>query len=164
MTQSTPAKPDPKLDLVLERVIDVPRELVWEAWTKPEHVSKWFAPVPWTIADCEIDLRPGGVFRSVLRSPDGEEFPNVSCYLEVVPNERLVWTTALLPGYRPSESQSEIPVFTAILALETHGSGTRYTAMAIHRDEAGRNQHEEMGFYEGWGTVLDQLVAYVKTI
>lgn len=151
-------KPDPKLDLVLERVIDVPRELVWTAWTTPEHVSKWFTPAPWTVADCEIDLRPGGVFRTVMRSPDGQEFPNVGCYLEVVPNERLVWTDALLPGYRPSEE----PFFTAILTLEPAGDGTRYTAVAVHRDEAGRKRHEEMGFHEGWGTVLDQLVAYVK--
>jgi uncharacterized protein YndB with AHSA1/START domain len=151
-------KPDPALDLVLERVIDVPPDLVWTAWTTPEHVVKWFAPAPWTASDCEIDLRPGGIFRFVMRSPEGEEFPNVGCYLEVVPVERLVWTDALLPGYRPSEN----PFFTAIVTLEPHGKGTRYTAVAIHKDEAGRKRHEEMGFMEGWGQVLDQLVAYVK--
>jgi uncharacterized protein YndB with AHSA1/START domain len=160
MTQSRQLKPDPKLDLVLERVMDVPRELVWDAWTKPEHVSKWFSPAPWTITDCEIDLRPGGVFRFVMLSPDGKEFPNIGCYLEVIPNERLVWTDALLPGYRPSEN----PFMTAIVTLEALGSGTRYTAMAIHRDEAVRKQHEEMGFHDGWGKVLDQLVAYAKKI
>ena len=60
--------------------------------------SAWFAPKPWTVSDCEMDLRPGGIFRFVLRSPEGEEFPNVGCYLEIVPNERLVWTDALLPA------------------------------------------------------------------
>jgi uncharacterized protein YndB with AHSA1/START domain len=64
MTPSALWKPNAKLDLVLERVVDVPRELVWTAWTKPEHVSKWFTPAPWTVADCEIDLRPGGIFRT----------------------------------------------------------------------------------------------------
>ena len=117
-------KPDPKLDLVLERVVDVPRELVWAAWTRPEHLSKWFTPAPWTVADCEIDLRPGGIFRTVMRSPEGKEFPNIGCYLEVVPNERLVWTDALLPGYRPAEN----PFMTAIITLESQGKGTRYTA------------------------------------
>jgi uncharacterized protein YndB with AHSA1/START domain len=151
-------KPDPKLDLVLERVVDVPRELVWRAWTTPEHLLPWFCPKPWTTIDCEIDLRPGGIFRSVMRSPEGQEFPNVGCYLEVVPNERLVWTDALLPGYRPSEN----PFMTAVLTLEPSGKGTRYVATAIHRDEAGRKKHEEMGFQEGWGTVIDQLVEYVK--
>ena len=153
-------KPDPKLDLVLERTIDVPRELVWVAWTKPEHVSKWFTPAPWTVADCEIDLRPGGIFRTIMRSPEGKEFPSVGCYLEIVPNERLVWTDALLPGYRPSEN----PSFTAIVTLEPRGNGTRYTAVAIHRDEAGRKRHEEMGFHDGWGKALDQLVAHVKAM
>ena len=153
-------KVDPKLDLVLERVVDVPRELVWAAWTKPEHIVKWFAPLPWTTTHCEIDLRPGGKFHFVMRSPEGNDFPNTGCILEVAPNERLVWTDALLPGYRPSEK----PFFTAVIALETVGKGTRYTATAIHRDEAGRKQHEEMGFHTGWGTCLDQLVAYVKKL
>ncbi len=153
-------KPDPKLDLVLERVIDVPRELVWAAWTKPEHIKKWFTPAPWTVADCEIDLRPGGMFRTTMRSPEGKEFPNVGCYLEVVPNERLVWTDALLPGYRPAPE----PFMSAVLLLKPEGKGTRYTAIAIHRDEAGRKQHEEMGFQEGWGKALDQLVALTRTM
>jgi uncharacterized protein YndB with AHSA1/START domain len=160
MTKPRLWEPDPKLDLVLQRVIDVPRDLVWAAWTKPEHLSKWFCPVPWSVADCEIDLRPGGIFRTVMRSPDGKEFPNIGCYLEVIPNERLVWTDALLPGYRPSES----PFFTGIVTLESQGKGTRYTATAIHRDEAGRMRHEEMGFHKGWGTALDQLVAHVAKL
>ena len=151
-------KPDPKLDLVLERVVDVPRELVWAAWTKPKHIVKWFTPAPWITTHCEIDLRPGGMFRTIMRSPEGKDFPNTGCYLEVVPNERLVWTDALLPGYRPSKK----PFFTAVIALEKQGKSTRYTATAIHRDESGRKQHEEMGFHAGWGTALDQLVAHVK--
>lgn len=159
MTKPVIIKPDPKLDLVLERVVDVPRELVWKAWTTPEHLRPWFCPKPWTTIDCEIDLRPGGIFRSVMRSPEGQEFPNVGCYLEVIPNERLIWTDALLPGYRPSPE----PFFTAVLTLEPSGKGTRYVATAIHRDEAGRNKHEEMGFHQGWGTVVDQLVEYIKT-
>jgi uncharacterized protein YndB with AHSA1/START domain len=159
-TPSLALKPDPKLDLVLERVVDVPRDLVWAAWTKPEHLRKWFTPAPWTVSDCEIDLRPGGIFRTVMRSPEGKEFPNIGCYLEVVPNERLVWTDALLPGYRPAEN----PFLTAIITLEVQGKGTRYTAMAIHRDAAARQKHEEMGFHQGWGKALDQLVAHVKAM
>lgn len=149
---------NPKLDLVLERVVDVPPHLVWEAWTKPEHVKHWFCPKPWGVTECEIDLRPGGIFRTVMRSPEGNSFPNVGCYLEIVPNQKLVFTDALQPGYRPSEN----PFFTAILLLEPEGTGTRYIAYAIHRDEPGRKKHEEMGFHHGWGTVLEQLVAYIK--
>jgi uncharacterized protein YndB with AHSA1/START domain len=92
------------------------------------------------------------------RSPEGKEFPNVGCFLEVVPNERLIWTDTLLPGYRPSPK----PFFTAALLLAPTASGTRYTAIAIHGDDKTRKQHEDMGFHHGWGTVLDQLVAYIK--
>ncbi len=160
MKSYLPEKPDPKLDLVLERIVDVPRELVWAAWTKPEHVTKWFTPAPWQTIHCEIDLRPGGAFKTVMRSPEGQEFPNVGCYLDVIPRERLVWTDALLPGYRPSAA----PFFPAMLPLEPRGAGTRYVATAMHRDEAGRKRHEEMGFAEGWGKALDQLVAHAKTM
>jgi uncharacterized protein YndB with AHSA1/START domain len=152
--------PDPKLDLVLERIVDVSRELVWAAWTKPEHLSKWFTPAPWTVADCEIDLRPGGIFRTTMRSPEGAEFPNSGCYLEVVPNERLVFTDALGAGYRPSGKG----FMTAIITLESVGSGTRYTATVLHADEEARKRHEDMGFRDGWGKALDQLVAHVKTM
>jgi len=150
--------PDPKLDLVLERVIDVPPSLVWLAWTTPKHLKEWFVPKPWTITDVQLDLRPGGIFSSTMRSPEGQEFPNVGCVLEVVPGEKLAWTDALLPGYRPSEK----PFFTAVLTLTPEGNGTRYKAVAIHRDETGRKQHEEMGFHDGWGTVLTQMVEYIK--
>jgi len=151
-------KTDPTLDLVLERVVDVPPELVWIAWTKPEHLKKWFTPAPWTVTACEIDLRPGGIFSTTMRSPEGQEFPNVGCYLEVVPQKRLVFTDALRPGYRPAQN----PFMTAIIAIEPHGSGTRYTATALHHDEAARKKHEEMGFHQGWGTALDQLVAHAR--
>jgi uncharacterized protein YndB with AHSA1/START domain len=166
MTDNNFYQPDPKLDLVLERVVDVPRELVWQAWTMPEHIKKWFAPSPWTTVDCEINLRPGGLFRTVMQSPEGQKFPNVGCYLEIVKNEKLVWTDALLPGYRPvlkPESGAGM-LFTAVILLETHEKGTKYTAIAMHKDEADKKNHEEMGFYDGWGKCFDQLVALVKQV
>lgn len=149
---------NPILDLVLEREIDVPVDLVWRAWTQPEHVKQWFAPAPWTISECEIDLQPGGQFYTVMQSPEGQAFPSAGCFLEIVPNEKLVFTDALAPGYRPSER----PFFTAIVTLEPTATGTKYTAVARHKDQAGRQQHEEMGFLEGWGQTLDQLVALAK--
>jgi len=158
-TDNTEPGHDPELDLVLERVIDVRPELVWLAWTRPEHIKKWFAPAPWSISDCEIDLRPGGAFRTVMRSPEGEAYPNVGCFLEVVENRRLVFTDALEPGYRPAKE----PFFTAVITLEPAGSGTRYVARAIHGDPEARKKHEDMGFHDGWSAVLDQLVELAKT-
>ncbi|MES3038798.1 MAG: SRPBCC family protein [Bdellovibrionota bacterium] len=149
---------NPKLDLKIQRVVDVPPELVWKAWTTPEHVKHWFAPSPWTTTDCKIDLRPGGVFHTTMRSPEGQEYPSGGCFVEVIENKKLVFTDALQPGFRPSER----PFFTAMIILEPEGRGTKYTAIALHRDEAGKKGHEEMGFEVGWSKCLDQLVAHIK--
>lgn len=156
---------NPKTDLVLERVVDVTPELVWKAWTTPEHLKRWFTPTPWKTVHCEIDLRPGGKFHTVMESPEGQRVPNTGCYLEVVPNRKLVWTGALLPDYRPADLSADVPfVFTAVIALEPHGGGTRYTATVMHSNEGGRAKHEAMGFHGGWGAALDQLVAMAKTM
>lgn len=152
-------KPDPKLDLVLERVVDVPPEMVWDAWTDPEQLKQWFTPAPWKTVECEIDLRAGGRFYTVMESPEGERFSGDGCYLEVVPARRLVFTDALLPGYRPAEN----PFMTAIVEITPEGSGTRYRAVAMHNSEATREKHEEMGFVEGWGKALDQMVAMIES-
>ena len=162
-------QPDPQLDLVFERTVDISPALVWAAWTTPEHLMHWFTPAPWTTIDCDMDLRPGGVFRTVMRSPEGQELPNLGCYLEVVPHERLVWTNALAPGFRPVDPATAWVAdctnfaYTIVVALAPHGDdGTRYTALAMHRDEAGCQRHRDMGFDDGWGAALDQLVAYMK--
>ncbi|MCX5658790.1 MAG: SRPBCC family protein [Planctomycetota bacterium] len=151
-------KPDAKLDLVLERVVDVPRELVWAAWTDPKHIVHWFTPAPWKTVKCEIDLRPGGIFSTLMRSPEGQDHPNVGSFLEVIPLQRLVFTDALLPGFRPSGK----PFMTGIIELEPKGKGTRYTATVLHADAETRAKHEAMGFRDGWGKALDQLVEYSK--
>jgi uncharacterized protein YndB with AHSA1/START domain len=156
---------DPKLDLVLERVVAVSPERVWAAWTTPEHLKKWFTPRPWTTTECEIDLRPGGLFRTVMRSPEGEAHPNIGCYLEVVPERKLVWTDALESGFRPTRAPAHLGFrFTATILLEPHSTGTKYTAIAQHAAEEYRKKHADMGFMDGWGTVLDQLVEYMSTV
>jgi uncharacterized protein YndB with AHSA1/START domain len=152
---------NPDLDLLLERVVAVPRTSVWAAWTRPEQLMKWFTPTPWATVECEIDLRPGGIFRTVMRSPDGNEFSRIGCYLEVVENERLVWTSVLGPDYRPQQHAGDVPPFTATISLEPAGDATRYSALVAHSDAGSCARHAELGFYDGWGTVLDQLVAMV---
>ena len=153
---------DPNLDLVLEREVDVPPNLVWAAWTIPEHVVKWYAPKPYETVECEIDLRPGGIFRAVMRSPEGQLMDEgAGCVLEVVENRRFVWTAALGPGFRPAAS--DLP-FTAIITLEPAGPGTRYRAVAVHGSPETKTTHEKMGFHEGWGAALDQLVAVARNL
>jgi uncharacterized protein YndB with AHSA1/START domain len=157
----TPHDLDPELDLELTRETDVAPELVWRAWTEPDLLVQWFTPKPWETPVAEVDLRPGGKFRTVMRGPDGEENDNQGCYLEVVPNERLVWTAALAPGFRPQPGP--LP-FTAIVELErTPSGGTKYRAIAMHQDPEGRKMNDEMGFHDGWGAVFDQLVELMKS-
>ena len=155
--------PDPAPDLVLERVIDVPVDRVWAAWTQPELIVQWFTPAPWKTVACTIDLHPGGAFRTTMESPEGEQFPNTGCILEVVDQRRLTWTSVLGAGFRPvvpADGAEGLP-FTAVIAMEPAGAGTRYTATAIHPDAALADRHREMGFHDGWGSALDQLVALV---
>ncbi|OYU43682.1 MAG: polyketide cyclase [Burkholderiales bacterium PBB4] len=170
MNSSLPAQP--KLDLSFTRVIPVPRTQVWRAWTEPALLKPWFCPLPWKTVDCEIDLRPGGAFRTTMQSPEGQEFPNAGCYLQIVPQEKLVWTNALLPGFRPAmpsatcgDNNAEFR-FTATIELADTDTdtdtGTRYTATVIHADEAGCKKHAAMGFEAGWGAALDQLVAMIQ--
>lgn len=154
---------NPDLDLVLERVVDVPKESVWKAWTTPDQILKWFTPAPWRTTACEIDLRPGGRFYTVMEGPNGERFENTGSFLEVIENEKLVWTSALLPDFRPAPSVEGGFHFSAVIYFEDHEGGTKYTAIAIHPDEATRVQHEGMGFHTGWGKALDQLVEMVKS-
>jgi len=160
MAKDTDRNDDGRLDLTLKRTIDVPRALIWNVWTDPKHVMKWWAPAPWTTVDCEIDLRPGGIFRTVMRSPEGKDFPIAGCFLELIENEKLVWTDALGPGYRPALK----PFFTAIFTLEEYAGKTNYAVRVLHKDEADKKKHEDMGFHFGWSKCLDQLVELVTRL
>ena len=97
--------------------------------------------------------------------PQGNKLPTApGCYLEVVPNRKIVWTSALGPGYRPVDASLAPWFFTASLSFEPHGNGgCKYTAVAIHANKEHAATHEKMGFSQGWGKVLEQLVEYVKT-
>ena len=154
---------NPKLDLVFERFIDAPKHLVWEALTKPEHLKEWYMPKAWgVVANCELDVRPGGVFRIDIAVAGGQEVPNLGCFLEVIPMERLSWTSMLFPGYRPAVFD-DIPI-TAIVTMETVGTGTRYVFTALHRDEADFENNKASGWQQGTEIALDQFVAHVKSM
>jgi uncharacterized protein YndB with AHSA1/START domain len=151
---------DPDRDLVLERDIAAPPEALWACWTTPALMERWFCPVPWRMTDITLDLRPGGQFAGVIRGPEGEEMPNLGCYLEVVPHRRLVWTDALSGGWRPRAE----PFMTGILTFDPIAGGTRYRALVLHADAAARARHEAMGFRDGWGKATDQLEALARTL
>ena len=154
---------DPKLDFAIERYIDAPTRLVWEALTKPEHLKEWYMPKAWgRVTHAEIDLRPGGIIRIDIALPGGKAVPNVGCILEAVPHERLIWTSMLFPDYRPAVFD-DIPI-TAIMTMEPSGTGTRYVFTALHRDNGDLEKNKESGFYKGTEIAVDQFVDHVKTL
>lgn len=143
-------------DLVITRIIDAPRANIFRAWTEVDLLKQWFAPLPYTTPHAELDVRAGGTSIIVMRGPDGTEFPNQGVYLEVVENERLVFTDAYTSDWKPSEK----PFMTGIITLEDAGGGkTKYTALVRHWAVADREAHEKMGFHAGWGLCTDQLAA-----
>ena len=154
---------NPKTDFVLERFIVAPRQLVWEALTKPEHLKEWYMPREWgSVSKCEMDVRPGGVFSIDIATADGQEVPNLGCVLDVVPMQRLVWTSMLFPGYRPAVFD-DIPI-TAIVTMQPVGTGTRYVFTALHRNEADLETNRASGFYQGTEIAIDQFVAHVQSM
>jgi uncharacterized protein YndB with AHSA1/START domain len=150
----------PRFALTLTRLIDVPREKLYRCWTDAELMKPWFCPKPWYVSHAEIDVRPGGSNLIAMNGPNGEEMPNRGVYLEVVENEKLVFTDAYTSAWVPSEK----PFFTCVLTFADEGGKTRYTAHALHWTEEDMKTHEQMGFHEGWGIVADQLAAFAREL
>ncbi len=151
---------DPQRDFAIERFIDAPTRLVWEALTTPEHLKEWYMPKPWgRVTRAELDVRPGGIFSIDIAVGDGPDSPNLGCFLDVVPMERLAWTSMLFPGYRPAVFD-DIPI-TAIVTMRPEGTGTRYDFTALHRTAADLATNMESGFYQGTEIAVDQFVAHV---
>jgi uncharacterized protein YndB with AHSA1/START domain len=155
---STPSIAD--RELVLTRLIDAPPEKLFRAWTDPDLLRQWFAPLPYTTPIAELDVRAGGSSLIVMRGPDGTEMPLPGVYLEVVENERLVFTNAYTKAWEPSDK----PFMTAIITFVNEGGKTRYTARVLHWTVADREAHEKMGFHKGWSQCADQLADLVATI
>ncbi len=151
---------DATRELVLDRRLDARRGAVWLCWTEPELLVRWFTPAPWQTASAEIDVRPGGASRVVMRNPEGEEFPSLGVYLSVEPGRRLVFTDAFTEAWLPSEK----PFFVAEVTLGDEDGGTRYRAVARHWTPEARAEHEAMGFHDGWGKAADQLEALARTL
>ncbi|KQZ70565.1 MULTISPECIES: SRPBCC family protein [unclassified Nocardioides] len=151
----------PDLDLTVTRIIAAPRDAVWNAWTDPALLAQWWVPAPSSCRVAELDLRPGGAFRTEI-SEDGTTYgPHVTgCFLEVQDLARLVWTDALVAGWRPAPAS----FVTAVITMADHpDGGTAYAATARHRDAADRDRHEQLGFHDGWGAVTQQLAALVES-
>jgi uncharacterized protein YndB with AHSA1/START domain len=151
--------PNPDLDLTISRIIKAPRSVIWNAWTDPSSFEQWWIPAPAKCKVLEMDLRPGGAFVTQISENGGDFMPHLSgCFLAIDDLERIVFTNSLVAGWRPAEQ----PFMSAIITLQDHPMGTDYVAYVMHKNNADRNMHEEMGFYDGWGTVAEQLAELVE--
>lgn len=149
---------DPETDLSFTRTLIAPRGVIWDCWTTPKHVMNFFVPVPNKVTACDIDLRVGGRFNTTFEV-DGNVMENEGVFLDLVEGEKIVFTDAYREGWKPVPE----PFMTAIILLEdAQGGGTLYTAIARHRNAQTAQSHKDMGFYEGWGIVADQLDAYAQ--
>ena len=154
--EPTASRPN-SLELVLTRDLPIAPERLFQTWM--QRLPEWWAPKPLTTPSFEIDPRPGGVLRTVMRAPDGSEFPTKGIFLEIVKNERIVFTDAYGPGWVPTPEH----FFTAIITFDPlPDGGTRYTARALHWTEENCEKHAQMGFEQGWGQCLDQLAALAQ--
>jgi uncharacterized protein YndB with AHSA1/START domain len=150
---------NPDLDLTISRIIKAPRARVWEAWTDSRKFEQWWVPAPARCKVVEMELGPGGAFTTEISEDGGAFAPHLSaCFLAVDPQTRIVFTNALTGGWRPASQ----PFMTAIITLKDHADGTEYLAHVRHKDPADRNMHAEMGFYDGWGTVIEQLAVLAE--
>ena len=147
-------------ELTLPRLNDAPRAVLYRSWTEPDLIKQWFTPRPWTTPVVETDVRAGGSSRMIFRGPEGQEFPNNGVYLEVVPNEKLVFTDAYTEAWVPSAK----PFMTGTVTFADEGPKTRYTAVVRHWTAEDKAQHEKMGFHEGWGKATDQLEVLARTL
>ncbi|MFP2924939.1 SRPBCC domain-containing protein [Pyxidicoccus sp. 3LG] len=154
---------NPELDLTLSRIIKAPRLTTWRAFAEPALFEQWWLPAPMKMKVIEMALRPGGALHTDMLTAPGKQEPHLrACYLDVTEGREVVFTTALAGGWRPVTEF--FLSLTAILTLEDHPQGTRYTAHVMHSDAAARQKHVDLGFEQGWGTVANQLVSFAEQL
>ncbi len=138
--------------LTITKTFNAPIELVWEAWTKPEHIAQWWGPKGMETKVLEHDFKVGGQWKYAMTMPDGKEFITEGVYLEIVEFERIVSSADFKPMTEGVEIQS---------LFKADGAQTHFTFNCVHETEEYCKQQEEMGFYNGWGSVFERLAAFV---
>jgi uncharacterized protein YndB with AHSA1/START domain len=163
MRRLMPQEKESGYELRFEHLLDAPRANVWRCWTEPRLLEEWFHPPSWTTEVKALELRPGGASHIVMRGTNGEESDGVGVFLEVEPEQRLVFTNAYRSDWIPSGPPPGTPLRTIIIELADEGGATRYVVRALHWTEEARRMHEP-GFHEGWSQTSHQLEALARTI
>jgi len=158
-------------EFVISRLFDAPRSLVFKAWTDPRQMAEWWGPHGFTNPACELDVRPGGTWRIVMRGPDGSEHPAHGVYVEVVEPERLVWTInhselsdewhdMVNPGRDKTRGKPGLEIVSTITFEEFAGK-TKLTIRTTFESAAIRDAFLKIGMTEGWSQSLERLAACV---
>jgi uncharacterized protein YndB with AHSA1/START domain len=145
--------------VIVTRMFDASRNLVWNAITDPKHVARWYGGPGFTNPVCEMDVRPGGVWRHVMQAPNGAQFTINSVFLEVVEPERLVWKTIKDENRKPAP-----PTAVNTVTLEELGDQTKWTLVARFDSIADRDISAGMGFGQMIGMGADRIAEHLKTM
>jgi uncharacterized protein YndB with AHSA1/START domain len=154
--------------MVITRVFDAPRELVWKAWTDPRYVMQWWGPKGFTVADCRMDFRVGGKLLCCTKAPDGQEFWNGVEYVEIVPPEKIVSLmyfsdsqgNKLDPAELGIEHEAVEGAYDVTLFEDLGNGQTKLTFIGNEPMESAK----ESGQYEGWKEIFDKLAAVVDEL
>jgi uncharacterized protein YndB with AHSA1/START domain len=139
-------------EIVLERVFDAPRELVWAALTRVEHLVHWWGPNDFRTTYEQYDLRPGGIAKFTMHGPDGKDWPNKFWFLEVQEPSRIVF----------DHGDFEKPWFRVTVTLEQSGRGTRYMARMVFPTAAACAATKERGAVELGKQTYEKLANYLR--
>ncbi|MBI3664125.1 MAG: SRPBCC domain-containing protein [Acidobacteria bacterium] len=154
--KSDPTEDTADREIVITRVFDAPRKLVWEAWTDPKHVVHWWGPRGFTTTIQEMDVRPGGVWRHIMRGPDGTDYPNKSVFTEVVKPERIVYSHG---GGKKGGPGAH---FEATWTFDAQGDKTKVTIRMVFPSAADRDKVvKEYGAIEGGKQTLERLAEHL---
>ncbi|MBC7901468.1 MAG: SRPBCC domain-containing protein [Saprospiraceae bacterium] len=152
-----------ELEIVITREFNASRELLWDLWTEPKHMEKWFGPAGFTTKVTEVDFKPGGVSRYVMIGPDGKEYPGKGVFREIVRPERIVSTDEFGDDF--DAGGADLPKGMILTALfDDLGEKTRLTLRISHPTPEDRKKHEDMGVVAGWNSSLDKLDEYLVEI
>jgi uncharacterized protein YndB with AHSA1/START domain len=153
-------------EIVITREFAAPRQLVWDVWTQPQHVEKWFGPKGFTTRVDKLDFRVGGGTIYIMIGPDGKEYPSTGVYKEIVPIEKIVTTDEFGEDFEPADGdKADLPQGM----VQTHlfddlGARTKVTIITSHPTLEDKKKHEAMGVVDGWNSTLDKAEEYLAEL
>lgn len=152
-------------DIVITREFAAPRQLVWDVWTTPEHIEKWFGPKGFSTRVDGLDFRVGGRSNYVMIGPDGTEYPSKGVFKEIVPIEKIVTTDEWGEGIEETLKDVDLPQGMILTALfDDLGERTKLTLITSHPNLEEKKKHEDMGVVAGWNSSFDKMDEYLTEL